>query len=307
MPTPLVSVIVPAFNAERFIAEAVTSILAQTWRNVECLVVDDGSRDGTPKLVEEIISRGEPRLRLLRGANTGVAAARNRGVAASNGDFVAFLDADDLWLPRKLERQIDVMRAEPSLGAVYTGLHLIDEYGWFIGRMRPPGRAEAMRNTFLLKRPYVSIITALIPRAIFDDLGGFDERLSTSADFDLACRLMLRHEVDCVPLCLLLWRQHGDSQMHRNPRTTEHDMLIAYQKLLADPRLPPDIRREKGYAMGNLTVSLAGSYLHKGDRRSFLRYAARAIARHPGRVLGGLDRLTRNGGPEGFDAPGGGT
>jgi glycosyltransferase involved in cell wall biosynthesis len=297
---PLVSVVVPAFNAERFIGPALRSVLAQTWSSLEVVVVDDGSTDGTARIAESIAADDE-RLSVLRCQNQGVSAARNRGIVAGGGSHVAFLDADDLWLPRKLERQMTLLQREATLGAAFCGLLLIDNAGRFIGRMRPPGRAEAFRNTYLLQRPYVSIVSAVIPRTVLDAVGLFDERMSTSADFDLACRIMLAHPVAGVDDALYLWRQHGSEQMHRNPAATEHDMQLAYAKLLDRGALPSSLRRVRRQALANLEVSLAGAYLHRGELREFLRHALRAARLHPGRVVAGLDRLTRPNGPEGMD------
>src|SRR5262245_28337071 len=117
---PLVSVVIPAYNAEAYIATSLRSVTAQTYRNLEIIVVDDGSRDATATIVRSLAA-DDPRIKLQQQQNAGVAAARNRGIEASSGDLVAPLDADDLWQPSKIERQVAVMqRGSPKVGLVYA-------------------------------------------------------------------------------------------------------------------------------------------------------------------------------------------
>ena len=125
--TDTVSVIIPAYNASRTIRETLESAAAQTHRALEILVVDDGSSDETPAIVEGFAS-GDPRVRLIPQANGGVAAARNSGIAASSAEFIAPLDSDDLWHPTKIARQLDIFATGgPDIGLVYTWFALIDD------------------------------------------------------------------------------------------------------------------------------------------------------------------------------------
>ena len=121
----LVSVVIPAFNGERFIGPTIESALAQTYSSVEIIVVDDGSTDAT----QEAVRRFGDRVRYLRQSNQGGAAARNQGISAARGDWVAFLDQDDLWLPQKLERQAAVFLAEPSTVVCFTRWSRRDDQG----------------------------------------------------------------------------------------------------------------------------------------------------------------------------------
>lgn len=126
--TPLVSVVMPAYNSATFISEAIGSVLAQTWANWELLVIDDASTDSTVKIVEEY-SVKHPNIRLLKNStNQGTGAARNSGIKAATGRFIAFLDADDLWLPGKLEKQLKFMQ-EKNLAMTFSSYYLMDEEG----------------------------------------------------------------------------------------------------------------------------------------------------------------------------------
>ena len=122
---PLVSIVIPAYNMERFISDAIVSCLNQTYENREIIVIDDGSRDGTKRIVKEfgqaVFYHYQP--------NTGVSAARNHGIRCAKGKFISFLDADDIWLPDKLKKQIAAIKDNPSIKAISCGYAIMDETG----------------------------------------------------------------------------------------------------------------------------------------------------------------------------------
>jgi glycosyltransferase involved in cell wall biosynthesis len=282
-----VSVIIPARNAARWIRDAITSVFAQTVPVHECIVVDDGSTDDTGRVTAELGGGVD----VVTTGGGGVAVARNAGAARATGDYLAFLDADDVWLPRKLELQLAAFRDDPGLGLVYTGLHVVDEELRFIGRQNVPSDDEAIRKTLLVERPIMPGIgsTALVPAERFRELGGFDERYSPSADCALACAIGIRYRVHGVPRPLVLYRQHP-AAMHWDPRNAiERDMRSIHSELL--PRLSPpaSIRR----ARANLHVSLAGSALATGRPRDAARHAVLAFVARPDRVLAAAWRLSR--------------
>jgi glycosyltransferase involved in cell wall biosynthesis len=288
---PSVSVVIPTYNYARYVGAAVDSALAQTLPPAEVFVVDDGSTDDTDRVLE----RHQGRVRVLRQRNQGVATARNAGAGAATGDLLAFLDADDVWLPRKLESQVRRLAAEPDLGLVHCGYESIDDAGRPTGEVCLDGLEGRVADELLrFRRPVVlgGGSGVLIPRAAFDAVAGFDTRLSTSADWDLYQRLARRYPVGFVPEVLLRYRRHG-SNMHGNVRAMERDMLLAYDKAFADPALAP-IRRQ---CYGNLHTVLAGSYLAAGQPWACVRHAARGLALAPGnltRYLGyPLRRLRR--------------
>ncbi|MDQ4071217.1 MAG: glycosyltransferase [Actinomycetota bacterium] len=292
--TPLVTAIIPVYNGERFVADAIRSVLAQTYPNVECLVVDDGSKDASG----EVVKAFAPDVRYVLKENGGVASARNRGVSQARGEFVAFLDADDAWAPTKIEKQMDVFRAQPDAGLVYSGMRLVDEAMRPIGELEPAPPPLALRNTLLLEQPSATGIgsTALLPASVFQAVGGFDERLSTSADCDLTCRIALRHPMACSPEPLALYRCHG-SQMSSDPRVLEHDMLLIYEKLFAGGLLPPEVSALRRRAYANLYFMLAATALNRGETGPFLRYVVRAATYDPRRVAPLLARRLSGGKP----------
>ena len=257
---PLVSAIIPNYNYGRYLGQAVESVLAQSYPAVEVLVVDDGSTDNS----EAVAARYGARVRWFRQQHRGVSVARNRGVRESRGALVAFLDADDAWLPGKLEQQVRVIRQRPELGLVHCGEAVVDESGREVSR-RVEGGAGWVAEELLRCRRVVIVApgsTALVPRAVFDAIGGFDPALSTFADWDFCYRIATRYRVGFVPEMLVNVRSHEGS-MQRNVAAMEHDMLLAYAKAFRDA--PPELRRLRRRCYGHLHMVLAGSFLKNGS------------------------------------------
>ena len=274
-----ISVIIPTYNHARFLASAIDSALSQTLKPSDVIVVDDGSTDGTSNVLEAF----EGKVRVVRQKNQGVAAARNSGVEMATADYLAFLDADDVWLPRKLEMQLNRFRAEPGLGLVHCGLEQIDEDNRTLGRSVDGMEGSVADEMLLFIRSTIlgGGSGAMMPRAVFQEAGKFDERLSTSADWDLYYRIARKYKIGFVPHVLLQYRLHG-TNMHGSVRAMEHDMLLAYSKafLSADDVDLPEQRR----CLGNLHKVLAGSYFSTGERLGFLRNALKSVILTPDNI-----------------------
>lgn len=179
MPNPLISVIVPTYNRADYIAEAVESALAQTYAPLELIVVDDGSTDNTPVVLATYVDR----LAYIRQENRGIGAARNAGVARSAGEFVAFLDDDDRWLPDKLRLQMEAFREAPDLDAVYGHAEQ------FISPELDARSAARLRRFPGKAQPAPIACALLIRREGFDRVGPFDEALRIGVDMDWYARL----------------------------------------------------------------------------------------------------------------------
>lgn len=288
MESPLVSAVIPVYNGAAFIGDAIRSVLAQTYPHVECIVVDDGSTDDTAA-----VARGfGDRIRYLYKANGGVSSARNAGIAAALGEYVAFLDADDLWKPEMLERLIGLLRARPDLGLAYAGLEDVDEGLKPIAAREVPEGSVALRNTLLMEVPIVTIVTAgALPARVVRDVGGFDERLSTSADMDFFCRVASRYPVARTAEVLALYRQHGGGQMHLNLRAMEHDVLLVYEKLFRPGLLPAGITALRNRAYANLFLILAVGAYRRGARAHAASYLLKALRAEPRRVVARVGQL----------------
>lgn len=286
MESPLVSVIIPNYNYADYLREAIASVLAQTYENIEIIVVDDGSSDNSRATIE---SYGEKVTGIFQ-QNQGVSATRNNGVKASRGEYIAFLDADDVWLPRKIELQMAKFAAVPTLGMVHVAVDEVDSDGNVLAKKRNGLDGRRTPDFFMLtiECVYGGGSGIILPRRIFDEAGGFDTRLSTSADWDLFCRISERYEVAFVEEVLLRYRVHN-SNMHANVGAMEHDMILAFEKAFAAPAADVAAIRRRAY--GNLHLTLAGSYLAAGWYGAFVRHSLTSVAYDPRNIARFL-RLT---------------
>jgi len=200
---PLISVIIPAYNAEKTIQQTIESVLNQTLSDFEILVINDGSTDRTLEIVSQI---DDARLRVFSYANAGVAPTRNRGLTQATGEYISFLDADDLWTPDKLEAQLKALQENPQAAVAYSWTDWIDESGQFL---RPGGHITETGQVYekLLVRDFIeSGSNPLIRAEAFQTVGNFDESLAFGEDWDMWLRLAVRYEFITVPSAQILYR-----------------------------------------------------------------------------------------------------
>lgn len=237
-----VSVVIPAFNAGRTLDETLTSARGQTYANLEIIIVDDGSTDDSAAIAMRHAAE-DPRVSLIRQANAGVAAARNAGVAAAAGEFVALLDADDLWAETKIERQLDIFaRSDPQVALVYTWFALIDAQS----RVIKFGRQADHQGDVLDAIAYYNFIgngsAPLIRRAAVEEVGGFDTTLRRRGgqgceDWKLYFEIAARHHFGLVPEALTGYRHTPDNmssnvlQMLRSRDLSIADLLPRHPEL----------------------------------------------------------------------------
>jgi glycosyltransferase involved in cell wall biosynthesis len=245
MRAPLVSVIVPLYNCQRFVREALDSVLRQDVADMEIVAVDDGSSDDTLRAVERM---GAP-VRVLRQRNLGPAAARNRAVRESRGRYLAFIDGDDVWLPGKLGAQLDCAESDGACPIVFT------QFAYW--RPDPAGhyrRAEEVARDahsalasdawsgwlypqILLRTP-IHIITALIRRDVYEAVGGFDETLRGGSDYDFWIKAGARFPAQRMPGCFALYRLHGGG-VTSVPKPVNYAYLILTRALAQLGRCGP--------------------------------------------------------------------
>lgn len=203
----LVSAIIPAYNAAAFLAEAVGSVRAQTHRAIEIIVVNDGSTDNTREVVQGL---GDG-IVYVEQPNSGPAAARNTGIRRARGEFIAFLDADDLWQPTKVEKQLAAFAAHPGAALVYTQMV---NFSLERGREPRPFPAEVSSGRIferLLVENLILLSGAMIRADVLREVGGFDEGLITAEDTNLWLKIARRHEIRGLDEVLVLRRKHGDN------------------------------------------------------------------------------------------------
>jgi len=274
---PAVSVIVPCYNAESYLAETIQSVLEQSYPDFELILVDDGSTDRTGEI---LASFSDPRARVYRQANAGVSTARNRGVAESCGRYLAFLDSDDVWLPRKLERQVRVLEEDPAVGLVYSDVFVMDEAGrpegTFSERMALP-RGWVFRG--LLARNFIATSTVVMRRAVFDAVGPFVP-FRVSQDYDLWLKCAARYPVERVPEPLVRYRRRPGGISRRVMIPLEECLEIyTYWSRRLGPEEQPLIRR----AAGELLYLSGKTELYEDrDARLARRLFLDALRRRPG-------------------------
>jgi glycosyltransferase involved in cell wall biosynthesis len=215
--TPMVTVVIPAYNRAATVGRAIESVLNQTHQDFEIVVVDDGSTDTTASVVAAIT---DPRITLIRHErNLGGGAARNTGYRAGSAPFVAFLDSDDEWLPTKLERQLEVFeRANARLGLVYTGTDRIFPDGT-AKRYMPP-RHEDLARVLLTENVIGETSVGMVRRSALDVITGFDESLPAAQDMDLWLRLCERFHAKLVPEALVRVAKANQGRITVNPGST---------------------------------------------------------------------------------------
>jgi glycosyltransferase involved in cell wall biosynthesis len=198
---PIISVIIPAYNAERDILETIKSVQQQTFSDFELIVIDDGSTDRTLELLHTL---EDDRIRIFSYENGGVCTARNRGISHATGEYIAFLDADDLWTPDKLELQLAALQQHPEAGVVYSWTSCIDEQGQLLFDY-PPRVFEGNVYAQLLVGDFIyNASNTLVCRQAIDSVGEFDSAISGCADWDYWVRLSARWpfvlQLQCRPI-----------------------------------------------------------------------------------------------------------
>lgn len=299
---PLVSVIVPAFNAAQYVRDTLESVLAQTHRNIEVIVVDDGSTDDTPEIVSEIAAT-DPRVRLMRQANAGAAAARNTGIAAAQGAFIAPVDADDLWHPTKIAKQLARMReSRPEVGLVYCWSAKIDAEGRVIDR-RTGARVEGdVYGALLLYNFLDNGSTPLIRRSCLERTGTYGEMFRHAADFLFYLAVAEHYDFAVVPEFLVGYRRFpGSLSTNALGLARYHDRVLARARR-RHPELPERLIRwsHVGNAFG-----AAGKCLRAGRVRDGASLLFRLLLTDPALVctLAARRRARRQPGPHFFELP----
>jgi len=277
-----VSVVVAAYNQGPWLAQAIESVRAQTFVDWELVVVDDGSTDETPSIVARYAA--DARVVYIRQARAERSSARNRGIAASSGRLVAFLDADDLWRPEKLARQIAALAVDPAAGLCYTIARFIDSAGRPLP-VRKPLRPLSGDVFARLMRGNVLILASVVARRVcLDAVGGFDRAVTPYGceDWDLWLRIARRWPIAVVDEELTLYRRHGGNTSWEGVLASA---LVVVDRWYADP----ETARRTGLSRGTvraLQLWVNAAALAGEDRAAAARLALRALRESPAAALG---------------------
>jgi glycosyltransferase involved in cell wall biosynthesis len=206
-----VSIIIPTYNGQSrgFLAQAIESVLSQTYANFELILIDDGSTDATSKLCKNYCS--DKRVKYVFQENSGVSAARNNGIAQSSGEYVCFLDDDDVWANTKLEEQINFINnlGDKKFGLCFTGLEIIDKNGKHTGSIQNNFAHGDMFIPMLCENLVNCTSSVIIPRKVLLDIGGFKEHLAYAEDYDLFLRIAKKYNLYSLNKILVFYREHN--------------------------------------------------------------------------------------------------
>jgi glycosyltransferase involved in cell wall biosynthesis len=277
--TPRISVIVPAYNAALYLSHAIDSVLAQTYLNWEIVIVDDGSADNTCAVVDSYRPKLQDRLRYIHQPNRGVSAARNAGIRAARGEFIALLDADDVWLPRRLERGVKAMDADPDTGLVHARVARIDTQGSVTGQLKvePKYLSGRIARHIYTRHAHLICTTVMFRKNCLETAGWFDETMHVTEDRDLWFRIALRYKVAYIDEVSAYYRLSPSSTTANLERLLKGQLYFVakHHKSGAASRL------EQLQALGNIYRELGDSLFRGGAVTKAIGSYLRAVGYNP--------------------------
>jgi glycosyltransferase involved in cell wall biosynthesis len=278
---PLISVIIPAYNAETFLAQTLESVLSQTYQNIEILVVDDGSTDKTAEIVKSF-ARKDKRVSLLQQSNAGVAAARNLAIEKSRGEYIAPIDADDIWYPQNLEKQVKCLTSSASsVGIVYSWSVDINEQDLLTGGFYNSTIQGEVYTALVYKYFIGNASSSLIRRICFEKIGGYNCKLKLEnaqgcEDWELHLRIAEKYQFKVVSEYLVGYRQITSSMSCNFAAMAKSQSLIMADVRQQHPEIPSSIYR---WSSSNFYIYLAVKSNRSGNHRSTLSWLYRAFTK----------------------------
>lgn len=279
-----VSVIIPNYNRQDLIIEAMDSVKSQTHRPIELIVVDDGSSDNSVKIIKEWMNENrmdEFSCQLICQENKGGNAARNSGILIAQAEYIAFLDSDDLWHRNKLEKQLKVLSSAERIGAVYCGLqHIEAENGKVIEKVDREYIQGDIYSRMLIKDETAPTSTYMIKKVVFDEVGMFDLELEARQDWDMWIRVASKYQITAVPEVLVDYRHHSGTRTASNPNKE----INAYRQIrlkYADMLKMQPLKVQKA-AKAAYYKRMARVHFHHGiSLKLSFEYAFKAILNNP--------------------------
>ncbi|OKH33365.1 glycosyl transferase family A [[Phormidium ambiguum] IAM M-71] len=277
---PLISVIIPVFNSEKTIRGTLESVLKQSFTDLELIVINDGSQDTTLEIINQI---KDSRLKVFSYPNAGVSASRNRGIFQAIGEYISFLDSDDLWTSDKLESQLKALQTNPQAGVAYSWTNYIDESGKFLYSGNKVALNGNVYEQLLLQNFIESGSNVLIRKEALNQVGGFDESLFGPEDWDLLIRLAAKYDFVVVPIPQILYRMSANS-ISSSIYRQEKASLKVIEKAFA--QAPEALQHLKKYSISNVYKYLMFRVLVGSLERQKALTAARcfwyAVQNNPG-------------------------
>ncbi|MUH01594.1 glycosyltransferase [Scytonema sp. UIC 10036] len=269
-----VTVVIPAYNAMAYLPETVDSVLKQTFSDFEVLIVNDGSTDNVVEWASQVT---DPRVRLITQENQRVSVARNTGINNAQGEYIAFLDADDLWEPTKLEKQVRCLDENPEVGMVYTWTLLVDKDNNPIGRIYASDVEGKAWNKILENDMISSGSCPMVRRSCFDTVGLFDRTLAYAPDLDMWVRIAFHYPIAVVKEPLLRYRQLPNS-FSRNRQKMVQDLRQVIEKTFQS--VPLDLLYLRNRCYASIFLGLAWLSVDDGDYKKASHFQKQAVLHH---------------------------
>jgi len=283
---PLVSVIMPCYNGEKFISEAIESVINQTYQNWELIIVDDGSKDKSKEIIKQYCATDNRITYIQHKKNKGIPFARNTGIKISNGEYIAFLDQDDLWLPEKLKEQVGIFKEDKKqkIGLIFSNLLFmkdgkINSRSW--PSKRVPKNLEIMSfeeiTRILFMNNFIPIVTVLIRKQCFDNLGFLDEKLIGGADdYEFFIRLASTFRLKYQMYPLAIRREHKDN-FSKMERFLKDEIFILEKTIKRQPQL----QELKKFKLAELYYRLGRDYQIQENFHKAKKQFSKAIKFNP--------------------------
>lgn len=267
----LVSVIIPTYNSAPYISEAIDSVLGQSYSDYEIIVIDDGSTDNTGELLNNYSHN--PKVSVIRlDVNSGVSAARNAGLNIARGDIIALLDADDIWLPEKLNKQVQALKEAPESGWIYCNGSVVDQnlkkMYFFTERWNQTG--GMIYADILLKSLCVPVSSVIIKREVFDHCGFFDPELKAVEDLDLFLRIARKYKCAYLKEPLFNYRVHNDNLSRKEDRMEVGRLKVLGKLIGLHPEYESELRHIYHRSVG---IGMLGMRDCKRARMHFIKAA----------------------------------
>lgn len=276
-----VSVVIPTYNRATLISQTLDSVLAQTYKDTEVIVVDDGSTDDTSAVLSTYLGQ----IAVIRQANQGLSGARNAGIAKAKGEFVAFLDSDDLWLPEKLEKQITLLESRSELKWAYTDIiafeHDSGQPLYMLGRTVKLHQGDVLDE--LLFDDFIASPTPLIRREVFDEVGLFSDNTVVAEDWDMWLRIAARYPVGLIAAPLAKYRIHTGMKTRARPWQQHYTRCVNTIER-AVSRNPERLSPLRDGAVARVCINVGRRLMGEGNLHDARRMFLRAIRYAPGEL-----------------------
>ncbi|WP_427161674.1 glycosyltransferase family 2 protein [Aliinostoc sp. HNIBRCY26] len=277
---PKVSVIIPAYNAMAFLPTTLESVLKQTFNDYEVIVINDGSSDG---IIDWFTQVTDIRVKLISQENQGPAAARNHGINQAQGEYLAFLDADDIWAENKLEKQVNILDENPTVGLVYSWVGSIDSQGNIGNKVRKNNAEGRVWETIIEHNIIECGSNPMVRRICFEKVGVFDHRLAYAQDWEMWVRVASRYQFQVINETLVYYRSHPNNRS-KNWKIMEQNYNLIFEKSFAhapEYLSVEDLKTLENRIYGFANLRIAWKALQSGDYQQAADFRQKAVQRYP--------------------------